>query len=76
MVTDRYDAPESTEKHGRIKALIDIFPCPFVGFVAIIKKLATQSCCSTYVVINVEAVLAESQTGKGAIKPPCRIKTV
>jgi hypothetical protein len=28
-------ATESTEKHGRIKALIDIFPCPFVDFVAI-----------------------------------------
>ena len=35
-------ATESTEKHGRIKALIDFFSCPFVGFVAICLKLVTQ----------------------------------
>jgi hypothetical protein len=28
-------ATESTEKHGRIKALKDIFSCPFVDSVAI-----------------------------------------
>ena len=38
---DRYYGHEIHEKHGRINALIAIFPCPFVDFVAI-KKMTLR----------------------------------